>query len=95
MNEDRARFLSAFGLGFCQRGNHAATSAYEYDGVTWCQHRIHDSDIEYVRAERIAALEAALEQARVALELYRGQVNNIGTHTAADALRKIEEARRG
>lgn len=30
----------------------------EHDGVTWCQHRINDTDIEYVRADRIAALEA-------------------------------------
>jgi len=63
-----------------------------HDGVTWCQDKIHDTDIEYVRAERIAqmhsayansqqqfveaaeriaALEAALEQARVALEQAR------------------------
>lgn len=39
MNEDRSRFLSAFGLGFCNRGNHTTTNAYEYpvgEGYTWC-----------------------------------------------------------
>lgn len=30
MNEDRRRFLTAFGLGFCGAGNHATSSAYQY-----------------------------------------------------------------
>lgn len=35
-NDDRQRFLRAFGLGFCQAGNHATDRAYEYDGHGWC-----------------------------------------------------------
>jgi hypothetical protein len=35
-NEDRHRFLRAFGLGFCQSGNHATERAYEYESATYC-----------------------------------------------------------
>lgn len=36
MNEDRERFLTAMGLGFCVGGNHAAANAYLYDNVVYC-----------------------------------------------------------
>jgi hypothetical protein len=35
-NEDRQRFLTALGLGFCQQGNHTVQYAYDYDGRSWC-----------------------------------------------------------
>ena len=41
MNEDRARFFTALGLGFCGAGNHATANAYNYPpddpkGPTYC-----------------------------------------------------------
>jgi hypothetical protein len=39
MNEDRARFFTALGIGFCGQGNHATEHAYHYppDGqTTYC-----------------------------------------------------------
>ena len=36
MNEDRARFLSTLGLGYCSSGNHATHDAFLYDNVVWC-----------------------------------------------------------
>jgi hypothetical protein len=41
-NEDRRRFLRAFGLGFCQPGNHAADQTIEHDDVTYCREHIPD-----------------------------------------------------
>lgn len=34
--EDRHRFLRAFGLGFCGAGNHATEKAYQYGDVVYC-----------------------------------------------------------
>lgn len=40
MNEDRHRFLTAFGLGFCSAGNHATEKAYIYENAVYCpEHR--------------------------------------------------------
>lgn len=36
MNEDRRRFLQAFGMGFCVGGNHATDEAYLYQNVVYC-----------------------------------------------------------
>lgn len=66
----------------------------EHDGVTWCQHRINDTDIEYVRAERIAALEQALEQAREAMEEMQYARTDKAERLTAEALRKIKEVRK-
>lgn len=39
--------LTAFGLGFCTAGNHAAPDAYEYEGGSWCsQHPCPAGPIE-------------------------------------------------
>lgn len=38
------------------------------DDVTWCDHAIHNSDICYVRADRIATLSALLKETKEALE---------------------------
>lgn len=35
-NEDRQRFLTAFGLGFCVDGQHATPEAFLYDNVVHC-----------------------------------------------------------
>ena len=35
---------------------------YENDGVTWCWHAIHDSDVRYVRADLVRSEQPAAEQ---------------------------------
>ena len=35
---------------------------YENDGVTWCWHAIHDSDVRYVRADLVRSEQPAQEQ---------------------------------
>ena len=40
MNEDRQRFLTTIGLGFCVGGNHATDKAYLYENQVYCpEHR--------------------------------------------------------
>jgi len=47
-------------------GDEPTTGEYDPDVVTWCQDRVSDSDVEYVLAERVNALEAALRLALAA-----------------------------
>ena len=39
---------------------------YENDGVTWCWHAIHDSDVRYVRADLAQPVQPSLTAAQAA-----------------------------
>ena len=59
-------------------GDSIGDSYEDWDGTcTWCQHRINDTDVEYVEASKIKALEQQLAEAEDKLKLiitYSGKV---------------------
>lgn len=50
----------------------------DWAAATWCADQIEHDDVEYVRADRITALEAENKALREGLEFYAGPENYVG-----------------
>ena len=61
------------------------------DEITWCQHKINDTDVEYVRAEATKELREALCTLINSAEYQRGTVHEISTYDIEKADAVLEK----
>lgn len=63
------------------------------DATTWCRDKINSDDVEYVRADKLAAARALLREAVVAVEEEEDQLRAIGTDGLWPNIAWLEAAR--